>query len=120
MSATASSSRNATTAPLAAATPLFGWLSARVPRYQLLLAVYGFFFANLVIWYFLMTSRQYPDWVARGFFIWLSVFNLFVISIAWSLMADVFNADQGHRLFGQIAAGASFGGLIGPLLSARM
>jgi AAA family ATP:ADP antiporter len=45
------------------------------------------------------------------------VFNLFVISIAWSLMADVFNADQGRRLFGQIAAGASLGGLVGPLLS---
>jgi ATP:ADP antiporter, AAA family len=60
-----------------------------------------------------------PDnvWIARAFYIWLSVFNLFVISIAWSLMADVFNADQGHRLFGQIAAGASLGGLTGPMLS---
>jgi AAA family ATP:ADP antiporter len=56
-------------------------------------------------------------WIARVFYIWLSVFNLFVISLAWSLMADVFNVDQGRRLFGQIAAGGSLGGLVGPLLS---
>src|SRR5690606_31947414 len=56
-------------------------------------------------------------WIARAFYIWLSVFNLFVISIAWSLMADLFERDQGHRLFGQIAAGASLGGLAGPIIS---
>jgi AAA family ATP:ADP antiporter len=56
-------------------------------------------------------------WIARGFYIWLSVFNLFVVSIAWSLMADIFDPEQGRRLFGQIAAGASLGGLAGPLSS---
>jgi ATP:ADP antiporter, AAA family len=105
---------------LLAATPLFGWLSARVPRYQLLLAVYGFFFANLVTWYFLMTSRQHPDWVARGFFVWLSVFNLFVVSVFWSFMADLFTPGQGARLFCIIAAGGSTGALFGPLLTAGL
>ncbi len=105
---------------LLAATPLFGWLSARVPRYRLLLAVYGFFLANLVVWYLLMTSRQHPDWVARGFFIWLSVFNLFVVSIFWSFMADLFTPAQGARLFGVIAAGGSTGALFGPLLTAGL
>lgn len=58
-----------------------------------------------------------PDnvWSARVFFVWLSVFNLFVVSVAWSLMADVFRTEQAKRLFAFIAAGASFGGLSGPL-----
>jgi ATP:ADP antiporter, AAA family len=97
--------------------PIYGTLAKRMQRRRLLPATYivsamimaGFGFGLMVD----------PDnvWTARAFYIWLSVFNLFVISIAWSLMADVFNADQGHRLFGQIAAGASLGGLTGPLLS---
>jgi AAA family ATP:ADP antiporter len=60
-----------------------------------------------------------PDnvWAGRAFYIWVSVYNLFVISIAWSLMEDVFNPEQGKRLFGRLAAGASLGGLTGPLLS---
>ncbi|MGC3975742.1 MAG: hypothetical protein QM771_15370 [Nitrospira sp.] len=61
---------------LLAVTPLFGWLSARYSRYRLLLAVYLFFIANLIGLYLLMTSGLYIEWVARGFFVWLSVFNL--------------------------------------------
>jgi AAA family ATP:ADP antiporter len=59
-----------------------------------------------------------PDnvWLARVFYVWLSVFNLFVVSVAWSLMADVFRPDQAKRLFALLAAGASAGGLAGPLL----
>jgi AAA family ATP:ADP antiporter len=102
---------------LLAATPLFGWLSAQYSRYRLLLAVYSFFIANLVAWYLLMTSQQYVEWVARGFFVWLSVFNLFVVSIFWSFMADLFTPAQGARLFGVIAAGGSSGALFGPLLA---
>ena len=102
---------------LLAATPLFGWMSARFHRYRLLLAVYSFFFVNLLAWYFLMTSGRHIDWVARGFFVWLSVFNLFVVSIFWSFMADLFTPAQGARLFGVIAAGGSTGALFGPLLT---
>ena len=102
---------------LLAATPLFGWLSARFHRHRLLLAVYSFFFVNLLAWYFLMTSGRHIDWVARGFFVWLSVFNLFVVSIFWSFMADLFTPAQGARLFGVIAAGGSTGALFGPLLT---
>ncbi len=105
---------------LLAATPLFGWLSARYSRYRLLLAVYSFFIANLVALYFLMTSQQYIEWVARGFFVWLSVFNLFVVSVFWSFMADLFTPAQGARLFGVIAAGGSTGALFGPLLTAGL
>ncbi len=100
-----------------AATPLFGWLSAHFSRYRLLLTVYTFFITNLVAFYALMTSHVSPEWVARGFFIWLSVFNLFVVSVFWSFMDDIFTPEQGARLFGFIAAGGSSGALVGPLLT---
>lgn len=100
-----------------AVTPLFGWLSSRYPRYRLLLIVYAFFIANLMMFYALMTSHVHPEWVARGFFIWLSVFNLFIVSVFWSFMADLFTPEQGARLFGVIAAGGSSGALVGPLLT---
>ena len=97
--------------------PVYGTLAKTVARRRLLPATY--IFSAIVMTGFGLSLAIDPGnvWTARAFYIWLSVFNLFVISIAWSLMADVFNADQGHRLFGQIAAGASLGGLTGPLLS---
>jgi AAA family ATP:ADP antiporter len=64
-----------------------------------------------------MDSHLYAEWVARGFFVWLSVFNLFVVSVFWSFMDDLFTPEQGARLFGVIAAGGSSGALIGPLLT---
>lgn len=100
-----------------AATPLFGWLSARFPRRRLLLTVYAFFIMNLLAFYGVMVSHLYAEWVARGFFIWLSVFNLFVVSVFWSFMDDLFTPEQGARLFGVIAAGGSSGALLGPLLT---
>ncbi len=98
-------------------TPLFGWLSARVPRYRLLLTVYAFFGLNLVLFFAAMTSDLSPQWAARTFFVWLSVFNLFVVSVFWSVMADLFTPTQGARLFGVIAAGGSIGAMVGPLLT---
>lgn len=102
---------------LLTATPLFGWLSARLTRYVLLITVYLFFCVNLVIFYALMASHTAPEWVARVFFVWLSVFNLFVVSVFWSFMADLFTPEQGVRLFGVIAAGGSSGALAGPVLA---
>ena len=97
--------------------PLYGALAARLPRRSLLPVTY--IVSALVMFGFAIGLLTDPEnvWVARAFYIWLSVFNLFVISLAWSLMADIFSVDQGRRLFGQIAAGASVGGLTGPLLS---
>jgi AAA family ATP:ADP antiporter len=102
---------------LLSVTPLFGWLSARLSRYALLITVYAFFILHLVIFYGLMASHTAPEWVARVYFVWLSVFNLFVVSIFWSLMADLFTPEQGVRLFGVIAAGGSAGALAGPVLA---
>ena len=102
---------------LLAVTPLFGYLSARVPRYRLLLTVYLFFAANLVGFCVVMMSHIMPEWAARVFFVWLSVFNLFVVSVFWSFMADLFAPEQGARLFAAIAAGGSMGAMTGPLLT---
>lgn len=97
--------------------PLYGWLGRKVSRRALLPATY--IVSGVMMTGFGISLATDPDnmWVARGFYVWISVMNLFVISIAWSLMADVFATDQGRRLFGQIAAGASLGGLAGPLIS---
>lgn len=107
----------ATFVTLLLVTPLFGWLSARVPRYRLLLIIYTFFGLHLVLFFAAMMGHVSPQWTARAFFVWLSVFNLFVVSIFWSVMADVFTPAQGARLFGVIAAGGSIGAMVGPLLT---
>jgi len=103
-----------------AAVPLFAWLGSRVPRLRLIDWVYGFFGINLLM--FVEFFQFLPDsvWLARVFYVWISVYNLFVVSVAWSLMADVFDSEQAKRLFAFIAAGASVGGLLGPTLSALL
>ncbi len=99
------------------ATPLFGLLSARLPRARLMLSVYAFFISHLLLFFAAMTAQWHPEWIARAFFVWLSVFNLFVVSVFWSFMADVFTPAQGVRLFGVIAAGGSTGAIAGPVLT---
>lgn len=101
------------------AVPLFAWLSARVPRLHFVDWVYGFFCTNLLLFAALFLGEESP-WLARVFYVWISVYNLFVVSVAWSLMADVFDSAQAKRLFAFIAAGASVGGLSGPALSALL
>ncbi|MDH4656225.1 MULTISPECIES: NTP/NDP exchange transporter [unclassified Pseudomonas] len=98
------------------AVPAYGWLSARVPRRIFVDCVYLFFASNLLGFAWLLWRTPDPLWAARAFYVWLSVYNLFVVSLAWSLLADVFDRRQSKRLFPSIAAGASLGGLIGPLL----
>ncbi|MCS6285181.1 MAG: MFS transporter [Nitrospira sp.] len=99
------------------ATPLFGLLSARLPRARLMLSVYAFFIGHLLLFFAAMKAQWHPEWIARAFFVWLSVFNLFVVSVFWSFMADVFSPAQGVRLFGVIAAGGSTGAIAGPVLT---
>ncbi|MGG5289193.1 NTP/NDP exchange transporter [Pseudomonas shirazensis] len=98
------------------ALPLFGWLASRVKRKRILPWTYGFFVSNLVLFAGLFAIDQQALWTARAFYIWLSVFNLLAISLAWSVLADLFSTEQGKRLFGLLAAGASAGGLAGPVL----
>ncbi|HUD42763.1 MAG TPA: MFS transporter [Dokdonella sp.] len=97
--------------------PLFGWLAARVPRRQILPWTYGFFTLNLVAFAIGFVLDPENVWAARVFYVWLSVFNLLSISLAWSVLADLFASAQARRLFAMMAGGASLGGLTGPLLS---
>ena len=80
-------------------------------------AVYIFFAVNLLIFFALFRAEIAPQNTARAFFIWLSVFNIFVVSVFWSFMADLFSNAQARRLFGFIAAGGSSGAIAGPLIT---
>ncbi len=98
--------------------PLFGWLASHVPRRLIQRWTYAFFALNLLI--FALGFRFYPEHVglARTFYVWLSVFNFISISVAWSLLADLFAMSDAKRMFGLMASGASLGGLVGPALGA--
>lgn len=95
---------------------LYGVAVSRIPFRALVPAVYGFFAASFVAFYFLesVLGRATVD---KVFYLWVSVFALFHVSVFWSFMADIFNKDQAGRLFAIIAAGASLGAIVGPLLS---
>jgi AAA family ATP:ADP antiporter len=103
-----------------AAVPLFGWVTSRYSRRKFLPLVYFFFIASLLLFFVLFRSGLTHAWVARAFFIWTSVFNLFIISVFWSFMADLFSNDQAKRLFGFVAAGGTAGALAGPALTATL
>lgn len=96
-------------------SPLFAWLVSRVPRRRFIPLTYHFFAANLIAFFFLMKYAP-PDWqrwISYSFFVWVSVFNLFANSLFWGFMSDVFRRDQGTRLFGFVAIGATIGSIFG-------
>lgn len=97
--------------------PVYGWLTSRFRRAVFLPWVYGFFIANLLVFYVWFRLETDHTWIARTYFVWVSVFNLFVVAAFWSLMADLFTREQAGRVFGFIWAGASAGGLIGPFVA---
>jgi AAA family ATP:ADP antiporter len=103
-----------------AAVPLFGFITTRLPRRRFLPLVYGFFIFNLLLFYGAFQVETWHAVTARVFFVWVSVFNLFVISVFWSFMVDLFESGQGKRLFGLIAAGGTAGAITGPLLTALL
>ena len=107
----------ATFVTLIIAQPLYGTLVARLPRARFIPFVYHFFIANLVLFWLLLTLDIAPVIIARVFFVWVSVFNLFAVAVFWSFMADLFTAEQGKRLFGFIGAGGTAGALLGPLIT---
>jgi ATP:ADP antiporter, AAA family len=107
----------ATFVAMLAAVPVFGAMVARLPRRRFVPLVYHFFVANIAIFWLLLTFGVGKVHVARVFFVWISVFNLFAVSVFWSFMADLFASEQGKRLFGFIAAGGSAGALLGPALT---
>lgn len=96
------------------AVPIFAALAARFPRVRLISAVYGIFIACIFGFWLWLRADVAMEWGARAFFVWLSVFNLFVVSVFWSFMADLCDDRQAARLFGAIAAGGSAGAILGP------
>jgi AAA family ATP:ADP antiporter len=100
--------------------PLFGWLAARVARRRILYWVFGTVALTLLGFATAMTSGTDAAWTARAFYVWYSVFNMLAISVAWSVLVDVFAIAQAKRLFALMASGASLGGLTGPLLADRL
>ena len=100
--------------------PVYGWLTSRFPRTTFLPWVYVFFTANIVAFWIWFNLQSDHTWIARAYFIWVSVFTLFIVAVFWSLMADVFTREQAGRMFGFVAAGASTGGLVGPFLAGRL
>ncbi len=109
---------SATFLVMLALVPAFGWLCARLPRTRLLPAVYAFFILNLLLFWAVLEAGAGGRWLGAVFFVWLSVFNLFVVSVFWSFMSDLFDAGQAARLYGTIAAGGSCGAIAGPAITA--
>jgi AAA family ATP:ADP antiporter len=107
----------ATFLTLLIAQPLYGALVARLPRARFIPIVYHFLVANIALFWVLLTLNVEPVIVARVFFVWVSVVNLFAVAVFWSFMADVFSAEQGKRLFGFIGAGGTAGALLGPIIT---
>ncbi len=99
--------------------PIYSAFVSRMPRRKFIAVVYRLFMAQLVLFYILFQSLDGVSdiWAGRVFFVWTSVFNLFVISVFWSLVNDVFRPSQSKRLFGVIAVGGTAGALAGSAIT---
>jgi AAA family ATP:ADP antiporter len=95
------------------ASPIYAAAIARLPRATFIPLIYRFFILNLALFWAVLTFGGPVAETARVFFVWVSVFNLFAVSVFWSFMADLFATEQGKRLFGFIAAGGTAGTLLG-------
>jgi len=106
------------------ASPVFGWIASRFPRKRFLPWIYYFFISNILIFFALFSYAETHDidnvWIGRSFFVWLSVFNLFVVTVFWSFMADIYTREQSRRLFGVISAGGSTGAFLGPMVTGAL
>lgn len=100
----------------------FGWLVTKLPRSRFIPITYRFFALNIVVFAAVLhwSDAAATIWVGRIFFIWVSVFNLFVVSVFWQMNVDLFSPEQGKRLFGIIAAGATVGAILGSSVSATL
>jgi AAA family ATP:ADP antiporter len=100
-----------------AAVPLFGWVTSNFAKRLVVPLVYGFFIANLLVFWLLLSGSGQGTTVASVFFVWASVFNLFVVSLFWIVMSDLYDSAQAKRLYGFIAAGGTAGAFAGPVIT---
>jgi ATP:ADP antiporter, AAA family len=100
----------------------FAYLVKRLPRSRFIPIAYHFFALNILLFagLFHWADAAQIVWVGRIFFIWVSAFNLFVVSVFWQLNVDLFSPEQGKRLFGLIAAGATLGAIVGSAVTASL
>ncbi len=100
-------------------TPAFGALVSRFARRELLLWSYSFFILCLLLFVPAFVAQERIGAYVLGvvFFVWVSVFNLFVVSLFWSFMADIFSSGQARRVFSLIALGGMAGAVCGPLVT---
>jgi AAA family ATP:ADP antiporter len=110
----------ATFVTMLCAVPMYGRVVAVLPRRRFVPLVYHFLVANLAVFWLLLQLDAGSAVVVRVFFVWVSVFNLFAVSVFWSFVTDLFTSEQGKRLFGLVAAGGSAGALLGPLLTVAL
>lgn len=100
-----------------AVVALYGFACARVKFKMLVPGVYLFFALTFVGFYFCAGFVDDRVLVDKGFYLWVSLFSLFHVSVFWSFMADLFNKEQSRRVFAFIAAGMSAGAAAGPLVA---
>jgi AAA family ATP:ADP antiporter len=102
--------------------PLFTALVARLPRRRFVPLIYRFFILNLVAFFlvFRVADAAQAIWVGRLFFVWTSVFNLFVVSVFWSFMTDLYRPAQSQRLFGLVAVGGTLGAILGSTITSAL
>ena len=98
----------------AAVVAIYGAAVSVIRFRHLVPAIYGFFALSFICFYLAVTMVQDHSLVNKTFYVWVSVFSLFHVSVFWSYMADTFNKEQAERLFAVIGAGASAGALLGP------
>lgn len=95
---------------------LYGYIVSRVKFKHLVPGIYTFFAASFILFYLAASMSPDRTFVDKSFYVWVSVFSMFHISVFWSYMSDLFSREQARRLFAVIAAGASAGALVGPLI----
>jgi AAA family ATP:ADP antiporter len=112
----------ATLLTMLVANALFSAIVARMSRRRFIPIAYRFFIVNLLIFSVLMRvlSPKEQVWLGRTFFVWLSVTNLFVVTVFWAFMTDLFSNEQGKRLFGFISIGGSLGAIAGGSVTASL
>ncbi len=110
----------ATLVAMLIANTLFAAIVARLSRRRFIPIAYRFFILNLALFFVLMRALPAGQqmWVGRAFYVWVSVFNLFVVTVFWAFMTDIFNTEQAKRLFGFIAVGGTLGAIVGGSLTA--
>ncbi|HEX6068383.1 MAG TPA: MFS transporter [Longimicrobiaceae bacterium] len=102
--------------------PLYTSLVGRMPRTRFVPFTYRFFILNLVAFFLLFrfSEAAHAVWIGRVFFIWVSVFNLFVVSVFWSFMTDLYRPSQSKRLFGIVAVGGTLGAMLGSSITSAL